>query len=84
MANLFSVNVYQIDGQVLVRDQSIRMGFPTTGVIIQDCISSPTRSLPSGYNVYSFILVPDQGLPGNGGKKFYIQETYATLATLIG
>ncbi|HEX2682416.1 MAG TPA: hypothetical protein VHL77_00690 [Ferruginibacter sp.] len=84
MANLFSVNVYQIDGQVLARDQSIRMGFATTGVQIQDCISSPTRSLSSGYNVYSLILVPDQGLPGNGGKKFYIQETYAALATLIG
>lgn len=84
MANNFQVNVYQIDAQVLNRNESIRMGFPTTGVIIQDCISSPTRSLASGYNVYSVILVPDQGLPGNGGKKYYIQETFSALATLVG
>jgi len=84
MANNFQVNVYQIDAGVLARDQSIRMGFPSAGVIIQDCINSTTRSLSSGYNVYSFILVPDQGLPGNGGKKYYIQETFSSLATLVG
>ncbi len=84
MANNFQVNVYQIDGQVLNRNESRRMGFPSTGVIIQDCINSPTRSLSSGYNVYSVIVMPDQGIPGNGGIKYYIQETFSALATLVG
>lgn len=84
MANNFQVNVYQIDGKVLARDQSQRLGFPSAGVMIQDTITSPTRSLSSGYNVYSVITVPTLGLPGNGGVKYYVQETFSALATLIG
>lgn len=84
MANNFQVNVYQIDGQVLARDQSQRIGFPSAGVMIQDCITSPTRSLSSGYNVYSVITMPTLGVPGNGGKRYYIQETFSALATLVG
>lgn len=84
MANNFQVNVYQIDGKVLSRDQSQRIGFPSAQVMIQDCITSPTRSLSSGYNVYSVIIVPTLGLPGNGGTKYYIQETFSALATLVG
>lgn len=84
MANNFSVNVYQIDGKVLNRNESQRIGFPSTGVMIQDCINSTTRSLSSGYNVYSVIIVPTQGLPGNNGIKYYIQESFSALATLIG
>lgn len=84
MANNFQVNVYQIDGKPLNRNESIRMGFPSGGVMIQDCINSTTRSLPSGYNVYSLIIVPSAGLPGNNGVKYYVQETFSALATLVG
>ncbi len=83
MANNFQVNVYQIDGKVLPRNESQRIGFPSSGVMIQDCIGSPTRSLSSGYNVYSVIVVPGAGVPGNGGIRYYVQETFSALATLI-
>lgn len=84
MANNIQVNVYQIDGKVLARDQSQRIGFPSSGIMIQDCISSPTRSLSSGYNVYAVIVLPSAGLPGNNGVKYYVQETFSALATLVG
>lgn len=80
MANNFQVNVYQINqkpynvGGVL----SQRMGFPTAGIIIRDCSGSiPSRSLSNGFNVYSLIQ-------GSDGTLYYIGETFAALATLIG
>lgn len=85
MANIFFVNVYQIDQKVLPRDQSQRWGFPTTGVTVQDTINSPQRSLSSGYNVYGCILLPTGARNNTDGlKQFYVQETVAQLTTLIG
>lgn len=84
MANIFSVNVYQINQRVLDRDQPVKYGFPTTGVIIQDVSGSPTRSLSSGYNVYGLIIVPSSAAANSFGTEYYVAETYAQLVTLIG
>lgn len=84
MANIFSVNVYQINQLVMPRDQPIKFGFPTTGVIIKDVSGSPTRSLPSGYNVYGLIIVPSPGAANDQGTWYYVAETYAQLVTLLG
>lgn len=84
MANNFPVNVYAINQTTLARDQSIRYGFPTTGVIIKDVSASPTRSLSSGYNVYGLIIVPSGNAADTNGVLYYVQETFAQLSTLIG
>lgn len=76
MANIFSVNVYQINQGVLARDASQRIGFPSAGVLLRSCIDSPTRSLPSGYNVYGVIQL------AANGSLYYTQETQAQLVTL--
>lgn len=86
MANIFPVNVYQInqrlvDGSV----QSIRYGFPSTGVTILDVSNSPRRSLASGYNVYGLILVAGNSAAASSApNEYYVQETFAQLITLIG
>lgn len=77
MANVFAVNVYQINQQVLPRNQSQRIAFPTTGVLLRSCIDSPQRSLSSGYNVYGVIQTED-------GSQYYVGETIAQLVTLVG
>lgn len=83
MANIFSVNVYQINQLVMPRDQPIKQGFPTTGVIIRDVSGSPTRSLPSGYNVYGLVIVPSSAAANSEGTFYYVAETYAQLVALI-
>lgn len=85
MANVFSVNVYQINQAVLPRDAPLKYGFPTTGtVIIQDVSGSPTRSLSSGYNVYGLIIVPSSAAANSQGTYYYVAESYSQLVTLIG
>lgn len=84
MANVFSVNVYQINNNVMDRNAPQQMGFPTTGVIIQNIINSPKRSLSSGYNVYGLIIVPSSAAANSQGTKYYVAETFAQLVTLIG
>jgi hypothetical protein len=78
MANVFAVNVYQINQKVLPRDQSQRIAFPSTGVLLRSCINSPTRSLSSGYNVYGVIQLAATG------DLYYTQETIAQLVTAVG
>lgn len=86
MANLFFVNVYQINQKIVDGSvQSLRLGFPTSGCVIQDITASPTRSLSSGYNVYSVIIRPSAASSvTQNGDYMYVQESAATLATLIG
>jgi len=85
MANVFTVNVYQINQTVMDRDAPKRIAFPTTGCIFQDVSGSPTRSLPSGYNVYGLIIVPGtQGAVNQAGNYYYTAETLAQLVTLAG
>jgi hypothetical protein len=76
MANQIAVNVYQINQNVLQRDQSMRFGFPSAGISLQDVTGSPTRSLSSGYNVYGLITTVADG------KQYYVGETLAALVTL--
>lgn len=78
MANVFRVNVYQIDNRVMDRDAPRSIAFPSAGVLLQSCADSPTRSLPSGYNVYGVIQLVA------GGSLYYTAETIAQLVTLAG
>jgi hypothetical protein len=80
MANVFRVNVYQINQRVMTRDQPIAMAFPSAGVLLQDCSTSPTRSLPSGYNVYGVIRLSN----GVNTSVYYTAETLSQLITLAG
>ena len=84
MANNFQVNVYQFNNVVYARDSPIKWGFPTQGIIIMDVSGSPTRSLSSGYNVYGLIIFPTPGAANSTGNEYYVAETFAQLATLIG
>lgn len=84
MANVFTCNVYQIENRVMDRDAPIRMSFPSTGVIVSDASTSPQRSLPSGYNVYGLITVPSSAAANSQGTRYWVAETVAQLATLIG
>jgi hypothetical protein len=77
MANNFQVNVYQINQNVMVRDAPQRIGFPSTGVMLRDCSTSPARSLASGYNVYGIVQTSD-------GTQYYCAETIAQLAVIVG
>lgn len=86
MANVFQVNVYQINQRVLDRDSPIKFAFPSGGVLMQDVSNSPTRSLTSGYNVYGLIvLTGSAGTPlGGPNTLYYTAETLAQLVTLAG
>ncbi len=84
MAVGLSVNVYAIENLVMDRNAPLRMIFPTAGIIVTDTINSPTRSLPSGYNVYACITVPSSAAANSQGTRYWVAETVAQLATLIG
>jgi hypothetical protein len=73
MANFVSVNVYQINQTPLTAVQAI--GFPTTGLLLRDCSSSPTKVLPTG-TVNSVIQTPN-------GSQYYCSQTLAALITLL-
>jgi hypothetical protein len=76
MANVFSVNVYQINGSVLTAPQKI--GFPTTGVLLRDCSTSATKVLPNGTTVNGVVQIVATG------QQYYTVETQAALVTLVG
>lgn len=77
MAAIMSLNVYQINQtNVLPRNAPARLGFPTAGVLLRSCIDSPTRSLPSGYNVYGIVQVLATG------DQYYVAETISQLVTI--
>jgi hypothetical protein len=82
MANVFSVNVYQINQKVLDRDAPQRIAFPSTGVLLKDVSASPARSLSSGYNVYSLIQIANSN--GFTPDLFYCAETISQLVTIVG
>lgn len=72
--NVVQVNVYQINQTALASTQAF--AFPSQGVLIRDCINSPTRSLSTGVNVYSAIQIAT-------GDLYYCQQTIAQLVTLF-
>lgn len=82
MANVFTVNVYQINQRIMDRNAPQRIAFPSAGVLLMDCSTSPTRSLPSGYNVYGVVVVPSAAAANSQGNYYYTAETQAQLVTL--
>lgn len=78
MGNNFQINVYQFNQSPGMAGQTCqRIGLPTAQVFLFDCTNSPTRSLPTGYNVYCLI----KDIMGN---EYYVIETIATVAALVG
>lgn len=77
------INVYQVNQTVMDRDAPRRLSFPTTGCVLQDVSASPARSLSSGYNVYSLIIIPSSAAVNSQGTLYYCAETSAQLATIF-
>lgn len=79
MANVFSIIPYQLNsGPAIPVGSAYQIALPTTGVTVQDCTNSPTRSLSTGVNVYTEITVLATG------TKYYVSSTYATVIAAIG
>lgn len=76
--NLVTLNVYQINQKPFMVGGAVsqRMAFPTQGFIVQDTTGSATRSLPTGYNVYS-------ALQGPTGALYYVTETQSQIVSLF-
>lgn len=82
--NIVRLNVYQIDNRVMDAGAPRSLGFPTTGnILLWDTINSPTRSLPSGINVYSMIQITSPAAAFAPGTTFYVAETIAQLISLF-
>ena len=77
------LNAYQINQRVLDRDTPQKISFPTQGCILQDCSTSPQRSLSSGYNVYSLVIVPSSAAANSFGTEYYLAETISQLVTIF-
>lgn len=84
MAQVTSVlNVYQLDATVMDRNVPLKVAFPTQGCLLQDCSTSPARSLSSGYNVYGVIIVPSSAAANSAGTRYYVAETISQLVTIF-
>lgn len=82
--NIVRLNVYQIDNRVMDPGVPKGVGFPTTGnILLWDTSNSPTRSLPSGVNVYSMIQIQSSGAANSQGTEFYVAETVAQIISLF-
>lgn len=82
--NIVRLNVYQIDNRVMDPGASRSIGFPSTGnILLWDTIGSPTRSLPSGVNVYSMIQISAAAAANSQGTSYYVAETIAQLIALF-
>jgi len=78
MANVFSINAYQINQKPPIPLASVQtIALPGTGVVVSDTINSPTRSLSTGVNVYSMVQVLATG------NMYYCRETFAQLVALV-
>lgn len=82
-SNVVRLNVYQLNNIVFDRDAPKAVGFPTTGCLLYDCSTSPTRSLPSGYNVYGMVQVPSSGAADSSGNDYYVAESLAQLVVIF-
>lgn len=85
MANIVYLNVYQFNNLVYNPGSPVTVGFPTTGnILIWSTLNSPTRSLPSGVNVYSMIQISSSGAANSNGNNYYVAETTTQLASIFG
>lgn len=81
--NIVRLNVYQINNIVMDPGVPRNIGFPTTGnILLWDTSTSPTRSLPSGVNVYSMLQQQSSGAANSQGTEYYVAETVAQLQAL--
>lgn len=76
--NLVPLDVYQINGRPpgFGEVASKNFAFPTQGFLVQDCTNSPTRSLSTGYDVYSALQAPD-------GTLYYVRQTVSQIVSLF-
>lgn len=82
--NIVLLNVYQFNNTVYPPGAPVNMGFPTTGnILLRSCLNSPTRSLPSGVNVYAMIQIQASGAANSNGNQYYVAETVAQIQTLF-
>lgn len=82
--NIVRLNVYQINQLVMDPGQPKGVGFPTTGnILLWDTTNSPTRSLPSGVNVYSMIQIASTGAANSQGTSYYVAETVSQIISLF-
>lgn len=82
--NIVRLNVYQIDNRVLDPGSPKGIGFPTSGnIMLWDTSNSPTRSLPSGVNVYSMIQISSSAAANSQGTSYYVAETVAQIIALF-
>jgi hypothetical protein len=76
MANVISVNVYQINQRPPIPAASVvAMGFPGSGCLLIDTSLSPTKVLSNGTTVLSAIKY--------GDNTYYCSQTLAALVTLF-
>lgn len=82
--NIVRLNVYQIDNRVLDPGAPQNIGFPTGGnLLLWDVTNSPTRSLPSGVNVYSMLQISSSGAANSAGHEYYVAESPAQVTALF-
>lgn len=82
--NIVRLNVYQIDQRVMDPGVPQNVSFPTGGnILLWDCTTSPTRSLPSGVNVYSMLQITAPGAANSAGHSYYVAETVNQLVTIF-
>jgi len=82
--NVVLLNVYQIDNRVMDAGAPKAVAFPVQGnILLWDTINSPTRSLPSGVDVYSMVQVTAPAAANSQGTSFYVAETIAQLVALF-
>jgi hypothetical protein len=80
--NIVLLNVYQFNNTVYPPGSPQQVGFPTTGnILLRSCLNSPTRSLPSGVNVYAMIQIQASGAANSNGNLYYVAETVAQIQT---
>jgi len=73
--NLVNLCVYQINQKIGFNGQTADfLAFPTQGFLVQNTINSPTRSLTTGYNVYSALQSPN-------GTLYYVRETISQVVS---
>lgn len=82
--NIVRLNVYQFDQFVYDPGAPQNVGFPTGGnILLWDCTTSPTRSLPSGVNVYAMLQMQAPGAAYSAGHRYYVAETVAQITALF-
>jgi hypothetical protein len=82
MANVFKVNVYQINQTEITGTPKV-MALPTAGITIES-VPTTVAALKSGVRVYSEITVPGSNRTNQGGGTvYYVVETIDQLVPII-